>query len=424
MTQGQSLQVLPSYRDGVPSAWKTLSQWLPPLSDDQDWWWKTLGQQLVILLSHADYDLHKQYEGLLFLHRWVIPEMGSRPRSSISPWKSFMTDDHSPIEYSWKWSPGTKSPEIRYAIEPISPCAGSSQDPFNQTATWTFLHNIAKVLPDLDLTWFDHLWLELLGPGTPASSKSEDVAGTSTTFIALEMLDDRLAFKAYFIPVETPELSAWEQILRAIKSLDCSNFEALDHVEDYLSHHDDGRQLHPFMLAIDCVAHGKSRLKIYARSAETSFRFVQNVMTIGGLRTGMDNALDSFFDLWKRTLDLDPNVSLEAELPAVHHTTSGTVFNFDVAPKSPIPDVKAYIPVRHYAKNDLQAALGLVGYLEDHGCGHYSEMYLRALESLAPPGCFDQTTGLQTYYAVACQGDDLSLTTYFSPQVYKELRKY
>ncbi|KAL4725675.1 Dimethylallyltryptophan synthase 1 [Fusarium chlamydosporum] len=402
MTQVQYIHPFPTNLEVIQPAWKTLDKWLPPFSEDKAWWWKVLGQHLVILLSHADYDLHQQYEGLLFLYRWVVPEMGPKPPSRIPQWKSFMTDDHSPIEYSWKWNSGIKKPEIRYAIEPISPHAGTARDRFNQNATKNLLHNLSKVMPELNLTWFDYFWHQLLDLGTPAASTARDVAGTSTIFVALEMLGDRLSFKVYFIPVETPELSAWEQIRRAIKGLDCPNFEALNNVESYLSNNHDGRQLRPFMLAIDCVKPESSRLKIYARSTQTSFRFVQSVMTIGGLRSGLDKSLDNFFDLWKRTLDLDPNISLEEELPDVNHATSGTVFNFDVAPKSPIPDVKSYIPVRHYARSDLQAALGLVGYLKDHNRGYYSQAYIRALEGLAPPNCLAKATGVQTYFAVAC----------------------
>ncbi|KAL5589202.1 hypothetical protein FOBRF1_015730 [Fusarium oxysporum] len=423
MTQTKHLQTLLQPRENTPLAWKTLDKWLPPLLNDSDWWWKTLGPQLNTLLTEADYDLNEQYEALLLLYRWVVPEMGPRPRSSIAPWKSFMTDDHSPIEYSWKWNSGSKKPDIRYAIELVSPLAGSKQDPFNQVPTRNLVYNLAKIIPELDLTWFEHFWHELLGPGSPTTSTSGISTKGSTIFAALEMLHDHLSIKVYFIPVETPELSAWHQIRHAIETSGCQNLEALNHVQAYLSKHDDGRRLRPFMLAIDCVEPGASRLKIYARSNQTSFRFVRNVMTVGGLRTGLDKSLERFADLWKRTLGLDPDTSPEDELPNVDHLTSGAVFNFDVAPKSSIPDVKAYIPVRHYTNNDLHAALGLVGYLEDHGHGYYSQSYLRTLDMLAPPGQLDQATGVQTYFAVACQGDDLSLTSYLNPQFYAAFRE-
>nr|RBQ84427.1 hypothetical protein FVER53263_20809 [Fusarium verticillioides] len=407
------------------SVWKTLNKWLPPLSGDKEWWWKTLGPQLHTLLAEADYDGNEQYEALLLLYRWVVPEMGPRPRSSMAPWKSFMTDDHSPIEYSWKWNSGSKKPDIRYAIELVSPLAGSKQDPFNQIPTRHLVYNLAKIIPELDLTWFEHFWHELLGAESPIPSTSGISTKGSTIFAALEMLHGHLSIKVYFIPVETQDVSAWHQIKHAIETSGCQNLETLYRVDAYLSSHDDGRQLRPFMLAIDLVEPGASRLKIYARSNQTSFRFVRDVMTVGGLRTDLDKSLEKFFDLWKRALGLNHDASPGDELPEVDHMTSGAVFNFDVAPKSSIPDVKAYIPVRHYADNDLQAALGLIGYLEEFGNGYgvYSQSYLRVLDMLAPAGQLDQATGVQTYFAVACQGENLSLTSYLNPQLYAAFRE-
>ncbi|KAL6915175.1 hypothetical protein FSST1_012935 [Fusarium sambucinum] len=393
--------------------------WLPPFSGDEDWWWKTLGQHIVTLLTHADYGLNEQYEGLLFLYRWMIPHMGPRPCSTTALWKSFMTDDHSPIEYSWKWSSGTGKPEIRYSIEPIGPYAGTRHDPLNQAATRTLLHNLAKVMPELDLTWFDYFWHELLGPGTPAASASGDTVGNSTVFVALEMLHGRLTVKAYFLPVETPENSAWDQIHGAIERLGRPNLESLKHVESYLSDHEDGHDLRPFMFAIDCVAPESSRMKIYARSAHTSFNFVQSVMTTGGLRSGSEKSLELLFDLWKRTFGLDPSTSPQTELPAMNHQTCGILFNLDVAPKSPIPVVKVYMSIRHYAKSDLQAALGLLGHLEDNDRGRYSEAYLSTLRALTSPSCLETRTGAQTYLAVALQGHNLSMTSYINPQLYR-----
>ncbi len=42
-----------------------------------------------------------------------------------------MTDDFSPIEYSWKWSMGTDPPEIRYSIEALSYLMSAAADLLN-----------------------------------------------------------------------------------------------------------------------------------------------------------------------------------------------------------------------------------------------------------------------------------------------------
>jgi DMATS type aromatic prenyltransferase len=418
MSQVAQLRHLPQTHEIIHPAWKTLDKWLPPFSEDEDWWWQTLGGHLVTLLNNAAYDLNEQYEALLFLYRWVIPNMGPRPHSSVASWRSFMTDDNSPIEYSWKWNSGERQPDIRYSIEAIGPSAGSKEDPFNQAATRNLMNDLAKVIPGLDLTWFDHFWRELIGPGTPAASTTEGSSASSTMFTAFEMLRGTITVKAYFIPVETPGISAWEQISRAIRASGCHNFEALDTLESYLSNDRDGSYLRPFMLAIDCVDPQVSRLKIYSRSDKTSFRFVRSIMTLGGLRTGLDESLDKFCDLWKSTLGLDCASPADFELQSIEHLTSGILFYLDVGPRSPVPEVKTYIPVRHYAKSDLRAALGLLSFLSDHGYGYYAESYLQALKALTPSDRLELATGTQTYFSVACQGSELSLTSYFNPQLY------
>ncbi|KAH7128968.1 aromatic prenyltransferase [Dactylonectria macrodidyma] len=388
--------------DIVQPVWKTLDKWLPPISEDKDRWWKTLGRHLIALLNHADYNLNEQYEALLFLHRWVVPQMGPRPRSIHPVWKSSMTDDYSPVEYSWKWSLSDKKPEVRYSIEAIGPLAGTKEDPFNQAATRNLLQSLATLMPGLDLTWFDHFSRELLGPGTPASSSSS-TPNKSTIFLAFEMVGGRIGVKAYFLPVETADLSAAYQILQAIRSAGCQNLEAVHQLESYLLHDTAGSNLRPFMLGIDCVSPTASRLKIYARSTQTSFRFVRNVMSLGGRWTGLDAVSNEFFDLWKRTLGLGPNSALETELQTVDHPTSGLLLYLDVAPKSPLPDVKAYIPVRHYAQNDLQAAQGLI-------------------KALAPWNSLGRDISVQTYFTIACQHGNLSITSYFNPQMYTTSR--
>lgn len=95
---------------GSNSAWDTLAKWLPYQNANSDWWWKTTGKHLQILLEDAGYNLSQQYETLMF-HYWaIVPRLGPHPTSIHPRWKSFMTDDFSPIEYSWKWGMGSDLP--------------------------------------------------------------------------------------------------------------------------------------------------------------------------------------------------------------------------------------------------------------------------------------------------------------------------
>ncbi|GAM40056.1 hypothetical protein TCE0_034f12102 [Talaromyces pinophilus] len=418
--QHKPLQKLINVHDSYV-AWKTLMKWLPQDSVHKDWWWKRLGGHLHVLLHEAGYNLNEQYEALLFLYYWVAPRMGPMPNSPQPVWRSFMTDDHSPIEYSWKWSPGDRAPEVRYSIEAIGDEAGSREDPMNQASTVDLLQQLNHFIPELDLVWFEHFRRTLLGPGTPAAAYPD--IGNSSVFLAFEMVHGRIRAKAYFLPVETPQLSAAQQISDAICKSGCSNLEAVHCLESYLLQSDaQGNSIRPFMLGIDCVKPAESRLKIYARSPETSFNFVHSVMTLGGRREGLDGVVGDFHELWKLTLGLAPDEPPENSLSRSSHQTSGTLFYFDVAPKSPIPDVKTYIPVRHYAQSDLQAARGLLGYLESRNSGLHAKAYIRCLEALESPEGLESTTGVQTYITVAFERDGLSITSYLNPQIYRPSR--
>jgi 4-O-dimethylallyl-L-tyrosine synthase len=399
------------------NAWESLSKWFPPRSAAGDWWWQVMGSHLETLLSCADYSLADQSEALLFLYHWVAPRMGPKPLGPEAEWQSFMTDDYSPVEYSWKWGGGDSAPEVRYSIEPIGHLAGTARDPLNQKATCEFLTQLHRSgLQGLNLEWFEHFKHALLGPGTPAARST--VANQSTLFMAFEICNGPVGVKAYYIPVEAPDNSAGDQISRAIATAGCPNLEAIDELHRFLRDDTYGQTISPFMLGIDCISPAESRLKIYSRSPITSFDFVKHVMSLGGRRQGLDAAEKQLRDLWRLTLGLPDDFDADEQLAREAHQTAGVLFYFDVAPKSKLPDVKLYIPVRHYAPSDAVAANGLVQFLQAQGQGAFTSRYLEVLDSLATPDGMSKDKGVQTYITCAYKKGQLVITSYLNPQFY------
>ncbi|KAF6834478.1 dimethylallyl tryptophan synthase [Colletotrichum plurivorum] len=390
-------------------------------SEDSEWWSKVLGGHLQALFSAADYPLADQFEALRFFYNLVTPRLGASPKDPEAAWKSFMTDDHSPVEYSWKWSSDGGAPEIRYSIEPIGRRAGSSADPLNQEATCDFLARLrGGGLPGLDLEWFEHFKRGLLGPGTPASKAA--AASQSTLFLAFEVGAGPVGVKAYFIPVEGPGNSAMNQISRTIASAGCPSLAAISRLHGFLRNDPLGRTVKPFMLGIDCVSPAESRIKIYSRSRATSFELVRRVMSVGGLREGVAEAEEELRRLWGLVLGLEEGFAAEGELRGNAHETAGVLFYFDVAAKAALPDVKVYIPVRHYAKSDGAAAEGLVAYLEGQGRGGYARQYLEMIEMLATKEGAGGASGVQTYISCAYKKGKLVITSYLTPQCYHPSR--
>jgi DMATS type aromatic prenyltransferase len=431
--------------------WDSVSKWLPSRNEDCNFWWQKTGPHLASLLLQADYSVEEQYESLLFHYHLVVPHLGSRPKpslySDVAPapiWKSFMTDDFSPIEYSWKWDTGKNlsigrylGPDIRYGIEAIGPYAGTVVDPRNQASTKAILHQLNLANPTIDLTWF-HILTQALFKNELFTFRNEDVdmdnagLGSSSMFLAFELLKHELAVKAYFVPPKPRQtnsagIDSQERLVQAIRSLDAlntgqkekSDWIALDQTLSFLDSSEDMRKLSVFMIGIDCVKPSESRLKIYVRSPQTSFDSIVNILTMGGKRTGFERNLHDLKDLWCLTLGLPTDFSTSEELPQRHHATSGICYYFDTQQGVALPDIKLYIPVRHYGISDLAIAQGLAKFLEMHERGIYAAGYLRALKALAPLHRLKTSCGVQTYISCAFQKDGLSMTSYLSPNIYQ-----
>lgn len=67
-----------------------------------------------------------------FYYRFVVPNLGPPPTLIESPnlWRSFMTDDFTPIEFSWDWGnvDSMTDRRVRFSVEPISYDAGTFKD--------------------------------------------------------------------------------------------------------------------------------------------------------------------------------------------------------------------------------------------------------------------------------------------------------
>lgn len=141
---------------------------------------------------------------------------------------------------------------------------------------------------------------------------------------------------------------------------------------------------------------------------------------MGGLRTIKSSALAEFRELWRLTLQLPQDFSTTAELAHKDHQTSGMCYYFDIGPGAALPDIKFYIPVRHYSQSDLQIARGLSEFLLARGRGSFVEGYIHVLEALGSHSSLSSSCGIQTYISVSFGTDGLSMTSYLSPEVYQK----
>jgi DMATS type aromatic prenyltransferase len=411
--------------------WQRINKWLPPRDAHQDFWWDVTGQHLATMLHEAGYPLSRQYECLMFHYYIIVPRMGPRPGPFGQPtFKSFMTDDFSPIEYSWKWGDTDNDPPgIRLSVEHIGPNAGTALDLYNRASTIDVLDHLNAADTSIDPVWFK-TFLHDFDPhntNTNTNTNTDEGDWGSSLFTAYELGTEKIAVKAYFVP-RTPSVCqeffshGFERAMKNVYGMDSSYLSAFSTLSDFLTSDPEGQKLQMIILGIDCVAPEKSRIKVYMRTPSTSINHIISILSLGGRRPLSQVSIDEIRDLWRATLSLDDTRSDEEDLPSLNHETSGMLFYFDIKPSSKLPDVKGYIPVRHYGKTDLSIADGLIGFLERHNRAKYKDRYMQMLEGISHQGDIVSSRGIHTYISFGIGKDShLQLTSYFSPQIYRRI---
>lgn len=279
--------------------------------------WQATGTVLANLLHGAGYNEDAQLRHALFYLYFIAPELGTfhGPTRKGHHWRSFMTDDNTPIELSWEWKAGGEMPEIRYSIEPIGLSSGTAADPHNEYAAPRLMNRLQYICPNLDLTLYNHFARELLPicsdrrPRTIRSKRLFKKAKTprSGTFLAFDLCRlDEVAVKAYFLPAARAEQgsSNLSMIAQALRRMPCNgveSFVSLEMLLEYTRSTAIGAQLECDIVGIDCVPAQKARVKVYVRSRSTSFDSIRSVMTLGGRieDISLENCLIKLLELWQ-----------------------------------------------------------------------------------------------------------------------------
>ena len=410
-------------------AFRVLNKWLRPSTEDVEFWWLSTGSPRAGFVAAAGSNSQSQYASLLFLYYCITPCLGPRPTLSGKPanWRSFMTDDFSPIEYSWNWDTPKGPPKVRFSVEAIGQEAGTKFDPCNQKMTDELIERLGSTVPNVDWQWFNHFRSMFCQSDstqlTLANTCAPELSHTSSVFMAFELQDAEVAVKAYFVPVKAEQtrrsrLSILSESIESLQGPDLRG-PSYDHLLAFLNSRSANHGLDIIGVSVDCVSPADSRLKIYVRSSETSFDSVCDFLCMGGkLNTLSEDTLQDFRRLWHSVLGLGDGLPASEELHSKEHQTAGVLYNFDIKARSSMPEAKVYIPVRHYAPNDLVVAQGLTSYLKSKGRDRFTDNYLRALEGMCTHRSLADGCGLQTYISCAVKNAQLVLTSYMSPEIY------
>ena len=394
LTIDMSAQLLQgSWRLCQSTPFEIVTQDLGFKNEDEEFWWKSTASVISELMIKAKYDIHLQYQYLSLYYQHILPMLGPRPMKRGQPhWKSFCTDDFSPVEPSWNCH-GSES-TIRFSFEPISVFAGTKKDPFNQLMVKEFMQRIRGMVPDLDLTWFNYFENEFFIREENFDTTQAKVPTNehmTQSFIAFDCNRGKLSTKAYFFPIlrslETG-LSTTTLVSNAIRRLhdpdSLSLIPALSVVETWLSTFSSHSAPKVEMIAIDCIEPRQSRIKIYIRIPYTDFKAVLDAYTLdGGLRDAVtrDGAV-ILKELWHLLIETPNTASEDSNLLLEEHRTAGIIFNFEIKPGSPFPSPQLYIPVRHYCKSDMDISKALCTFFERRGWSDLACSYSSHLSSI------------------------------------------
>lgn len=117
--------------------------------------------------------------------------------------KSLISYDGSPLEYSWKWNTTDGEPDIRYSWEAINDASGTATDPLNHDPTLDYMEKVTSVLPGADFTWYRHFLAELYNPDRSVYAKElEQGDPPATTLMHAVEYNKNASFglKSYFLP--------------------------------------------------------------------------------------------------------------------------------------------------------------------------------------------------------------------------------
>lgn len=359
-------------------------------------------------------------------------------------WRSLITLDGSPIECSWKWNTETKDPEIRYIAEPIGQYAGTPLDPLNQQGTREMLYRLTTMIPGIDVSLFDH-FLSILYDHDNTKYVQEVAAGAkmkTSLHLGFEFLKNRVATKSYFVPRKLGQTSLMpvSDYVKAIAAVQPGDNPALQIMQDFLRTHPEGQLLTFYSVAVDNEPLNSTRIKWYCQSPHTSFASVRAIMTLGGRISTphMEANLSDLRELINASACVAADYPEDQELqPEPWHAEeqarqfdelakylSGFVYHFDIAPNKPYPEIKVYVPTRHYGGTDAKIGANLVSWMEKRGRGAFGQRYLNALERLTPHENADAGKGTQTFVSCLFKSSGaLDITSYLAPQAFHAKRQ-
>ena len=414
-------------------------------SDVAFWRSLVLGQLRVLLENSPSYTPERTQACLDLMNKHVIGALGPQPTSPLAPWKSYLTDDHSPVEYSLSIKKGACV--VRLAIEPLTRESGTVSDPVNSLAPSRWLSEF-KNPEDRAMEWFTKL-SEHLTISPHSSVPIQTAASGLTQYVfALDLNEDPM-LKAYIFHDAlarqvSPSPSEWRKqkhmaLTEALSSIGLSTpWNKVITYLDTLSKTQPECVGQAEFISWDVVEPEKARVKIYVRFAKADLPQLLSHLDLGGTldktKKHTQEIQAAATELWNIFAREDGDSNLVTDnIDDQSARTRGVILYYELKLGSDEPVAKCkcscflttaktdnfqvYIPIRHYFTSDLRIAERFDAFLASKQIAAPG-WYTSVLGSYCNHRGLDTRSGLQTMLGCAVRGGEWELSMYISAEAY------
>nr|Q9C451.2 RecName: Full=Indole diterpene prenyltransferase paxD; AltName: Full=Paxilline synthesis protein D [Penicillium paxilli]AAK11526.2 PaxD [Penicillium paxilli] len=412
--------------------WESLAEGLGFSNADEEYWWTVFGQPLNKLMDWADYSTSEKYRVLAFIHRYVIPTCGPRPKPNGDQyWDTFMGFDHTPIQVSINFY--NSKATVRTGNIPISEASGTTEDPINQKASLDTIASQRHLVPGHNLRLFKHFTDAFFIPNEEANILNAELENRT---IAMQAVQCMLSYDFPYRQIQTKVAICpmWKSMqvkrpmgdlmISSIKDLgiDAADYmKSLKVIEDFINSEKAVQSgAYAIFFAFDTMLtddYQRTRVKIYFATQSTAFNNMVDIFTLGGRLDGpeMQRATKELRKLWMSTMAIPDGLRDDETLPKSPLPCAGVIFNFEIWPGADKPNPKIYLPCAYYGKDDLDIADGMDSFFKDQGWSKsfhsYKDNYIKAFVKDGKVMCRHHDISF------SYKGQGAYITAYYKPEL-------
>jgi len=379
----------------------------------------------------------------------IVPFLGPHPSRSDSLqnqmplFASNVTDDHTPLEYSFSFRKGKTV--IRALFDPRVPHPLLPGVLSSFHGVRSFLDLYSKKF-ELDLSCYDPVApiflkdeteiLPILSANQPIESSNpisalfaqDPTRMSSQIMFTIDFRNEIPLLKAYFYPDAAASVRGVPKNKIIQEAFDALGMSAsykllMGYLEEVQVQNPNAPAPLPELFSVDLVAKEKARIKVYVRYPLMDRSAVAKHTTLGGRLPSehSDFALEVWDYFFEQSDDL---IITERQNCAQERTAASSVYyDFRVSNPEKVVASKIDLPVGKYLPNDQIIIEKLDSFLDAHDMKSPSHSYLDLARSFLRHRSLSSRTGMISYFGACHRLDDSGnpdpeLYVYFAPENY------